>query len=195
LLPVIVFRQLWFLILCVLLGVFAPSRADARMAETRTWVFAPEVAETRLETEPQAVGTHQENGLWNYEHAPGCTQAAENAGARTASAWTRAEVNGSRVYQRTDLIDPARVDALGRTNVQRMQQGVAPVGPDGKSMNLHHMLQTADGPLAEMTQTFHQTNHRVIHINPNTTPSGIDRGAFNTWRGDYWKTRATDFIE
>ncbi len=75
----IVFRQLWFLLLCVLLGVFAPSRADARLAETRTWVFAPEVAETRLETEPQAVGTHQENGLWNYEHAPGCTQTAENA--------------------------------------------------------------------------------------------------------------------
>lgn len=73
----IVFRQLWFLLLCVLLDVFAPSRADARLAETRTWVFAPEVAETRLETEPQAVGTHQENGLWNYEHAPGCTQAAE----------------------------------------------------------------------------------------------------------------------
>jgi hypothetical protein len=63
----------------VLLGVFAPSRADARLAETRTWVFAPEVAETRLKTEPQAVGTHQENGLWNYEHAPGCTQAAESA--------------------------------------------------------------------------------------------------------------------
>jgi hypothetical protein len=70
---------MWFLLLCVLLGVFAPSRADAHMAETRTWVFAPEVAETRLETEPQAVGTHQENGLWNYEHAPGCTQAAESA--------------------------------------------------------------------------------------------------------------------
>ncbi len=74
----IVFRQLWFLVLCVLLGVFAPSRADARLAETRTWGFAQEVAETRLETEPQAVGTHQENGLWNYEHAPGCTQAAES---------------------------------------------------------------------------------------------------------------------
>ncbi len=58
--------------------MFAPSRADARLAETRTWIFAPEVAETLLETEPQAVGTHQENGLWNYEHAPGCTQAAES---------------------------------------------------------------------------------------------------------------------
>ena len=86
----IVFRQLWFLILCVLLGVFAPSRADARMAETRTWVFAPEVAETRLETEPQAVGTHQENGLWNYEHAPGCTQAAENVAAPTGRFYSAA---------------------------------------------------------------------------------------------------------
>lgn len=121
--------------------------------------------------------------------------AAETTAARTTSAWTRAEVNGSRVYQRTDLIDPARVDALGRTNVQRMQSGLAPLGPDGKSMNLHHMLQTANGPLAEMTQTFHKTNHRIIHINPNTIPSGINRPVFDAWRGDYWKIRATDFIE
>ena len=65
------------------------------MAETRTWVFAPEVAQTRLETEPQAVGTHQENGLWNYEHAPGCTHAAERIPPRyvvnEAGLTTRAE--------------------------------------------------------------------------------------------------------
>ncbi|GAA4976324.1 HNH/ENDO VII family nuclease [Streptomyces hyderabadensis] len=32
-----------------------------------------------------------------------------------------------------------------------MKQGLAPMGPDGKPMNLHHMLQTQDGPIAEVT--------------------------------------------
>jgi hypothetical protein len=73
-----VLLRLWFLILCVLLGAFVPSRAGARGSETRTWVFAPTTTETRLESEPQAAGTHQENGLCHYEHAPGCCLAAEN---------------------------------------------------------------------------------------------------------------------
>lgn len=125
--------------------------------------------------------------------ASALADAAENAGARSASLWTRAEVNGVRVYQRSDLINPARIDGLGRTNLQRMQQGLAPLGPDGKSMNLHHMLQSADGPLVEMTQTFHQVNSRIIHINPSSIPSGIDRAAFGTWRSEYWIQRAADF--
>jgi hypothetical protein len=74
-----------------------------------------------------------------------------------------------------------------------MQSGLAPIGPDGKSLNLHHTIQTADGPLAEMTATFHQQNSRVIHINPNTIPSGIDRPAFDAFRRDYWMNRANDF--
>jgi hypothetical protein len=110
------------------------------------------------------------------------------------SAWTRVEVNGTRVYQRSDLINPSLTDKLGRTNLQRMQQGLAPLGPDGKSINLHHMLQTADGPLAEVTQTFHQTYSKTIHINPITIPSGIDRPAFDVWRSNYWMNRANRFL-
>jgi len=71
--------RLWMLVLLVCVSAFAPSRAEARAAENRTWVFLPQTVETRLETEPQVAGTHQENGLWNYEHAPGCTLAAESA--------------------------------------------------------------------------------------------------------------------
>ena len=74
-----------------------------------------------------------------------------------------------------------------------MQKGLAPIGPDGKSMNLHHMTQRQNGGIAEMTQSFHQKNSGTIHINPSSTPSGIDRGAFNKWRSDYWKSRANDF--
>jgi hypothetical protein len=74
-----------------------------------------------------------------------------------------------------------------------MQQGIAPIGPDGKSINLHHMTQTNDSAIAEITQSFHQENTKVIHINPNTIPSGIDRSAFDTWKKTYWKNRANDF--
>jgi RHS repeat-associated protein len=109
------------------------------------------------------------------------------------SLWSKAEFNGTRVYQRNDLIDAALVDARGRTNLQRMQSGLAPIGPDGKSLNLHHTIHSADGPLAEMTATFHQQNSRVIHINPNTIPSGIDRRAFDAFRRDYWMNRANGF--
>jgi RHS repeat-associated protein len=119
---------------------------------------------------------------------------ASAADATGLSFWSRSEFRGVRVYQRNDLIDPALLDARGRTNVQRMEQGLAPIGPDGKSMNLHHMTQAADSPLAELTATFHQKNSKVIHINPSSIPSGVDRKAFDEFRGAYWMNRAKDFI-
>jgi hypothetical protein len=97
---------------------------------------------------------------------------------------------GTKVYRRDDLIDPTRVDKVGRTNLERMEAGLAPLGPDGKSMNLHHMIQMHDGPIAELTATFHQTNHKVIHINPSSIPSGINRREFDAWRARYWIDRA-----
>ena len=115
----------------------------------------------------------------------------ENGGRKF---WTnKVEHNGTKVYQRNDIIDPGRVDKMGRTNIERMEQGLAPLGLDGKSVNLHHMTQTNDSAIAEVTQTFHQQNKGVIHINPNTIPSGIDRSTFNSWRKSYWKNRANDF--
>ncbi|WP_331274277.1 MULTISPECIES: HNH/ENDO VII family nuclease [Providencia] len=71
------------------------------------------------------------------------------------------------------------------TNLERMASGRAPIGTDGKSINLHHMTQKQDGAIAETTQSFHQGNSSVIHINPNTIPSGIDRAAFDKWKNEY----------
>jgi len=108
--------------------------------------------------------------------------------------WNKStQFRGNKVYQRDDLIDVNRKDALGLTNLDRMKQGLAPFGPDGKPINLHHMLQTADGPIAEMTTTFHTANRRTIHINSSSIPSGVDRIAFNNWRKLYWKNRARGF--
>jgi RHS repeat-associated protein len=98
---------------------------------------------------------------------------------------------GNKVYQRDDIFDPNAV-INGETNLQRMARGVAPIGLDGNSIELHHMLQSQDGPIAEMTNTFHKQNSSIIHINPKTIPSGIDRPQFNSWKRKYWIDRAKD---
>ncbi len=47
--------------------------------------------------------------------------------------------------------------------------------------------------MIELTQTLHQSYSRVLHINPPSTTSGIDRATFDVWRRSYWITRARDF--
>ena len=75
-----------------------------------------------------------------------------------------------------------------------MKRGRAPIGPDGNPIQLHHLIQTEPGPVAEVTQSFHGTDSSVLHINPsNTIPSGVDRAAFARWKKSYWMSRATDF--
>lgn len=107
--------------------------------------------------------------------------------------WTKTtDFQGTRVYQRDDLIDPSRTDQVGRTSAERMEQGLAPVGPDGKAVELHHTIQTSDSPLAEVTNTFHTANRQVIHVNPSTIPSGIDRAGFRQFRQAYWEQRGRD---
>jgi len=160
------------------------------LGQTRVWGFAvtPQPASgVFAPANPLSIGENYDG--WQYDASDSLLAAK----ATPTSLWSKAEFNGTRVYQRNDLIDAALVDARGRSNLQRMQSGLAPIGRDGKSLNLHHTIQTADGPLAEMTATFHQQNSRVIHINPNTIPSGIDRPAFDAFRRDYWMNRANDF--
>ena len=105
----------------------------------------------------------------------------------------RIEYKGNTVYQRNDLIDPKIINKKGISNLHQMKMGKAPHGIDGEKIELHHMLQTQKGPIAEVTQTFHQQYTKIIHINPSSIPSGINRSHFKTWRENYWKERAKDF--
>ena len=93
------------------------------------------------------------------------------------------------------MVDPSRVDSqTGLTNLDLMKNGLAPYGPDGKKVNLHHMLQNQDGPIAEVTQSFHQQNSGAIHMNSGSDiPSGINRSQFEKWKKDYWRSRANNF--
>jgi hypothetical protein len=111
--------------------------------------------------------------------------------------WKPVIVDGKKVYQRDDLIDPLKKDDLGRTNLERMAKGKPALGPDGEAINLHHTIQTNDGPIAEVAATLHIGERRALHVNwpPGDFPSGIDRPEFEAWRKRYWKRRGIDFPE
>ncbi|WP_375630399.1 MULTISPECIES: DUF637 domain-containing protein, partial [unclassified Bartonella] len=97
------------------------------------------------------------------------------------------------VYRRDDLFDPNRIsywmvkgETVWGTNIDRMKARRAPIGYDGKSVELHHLNQTPDGPLAEMSHEFHKKYTSVIHANPKTHQSLIDRKKFEKQREEYW---------
>ncbi|MBO0664578.1 HNH/ENDO VII family nuclease, partial [Jiella sp. CQZ9-1] len=134
---------------------------------------------------------------------------AEVAGkdAAPSNRWSKKEVNGRTVYQRDDLIDPEKLDGEGRSNLQRMRQGLAPIGSDGHPMELHHMLQQEKtridgqpGPLAEVEKKFHSDNYDAIHIYPRSDKDYIswrkifpeDEKSYDKYRREYWKTRSKD---
>ena len=69
-------------------------------------------------------------------------------------------VNNRSALIKTD-IDPMRVDSKGRTNLDRMKLGIAPLDSDGVSLELHHVGQRKDGTLAILSQTEH--DNPAIH--------------------------------
>jgi hypothetical protein len=77
-------------------------------------------------------------------------------------------------------------------NQERMKQGKAPVGNDGKPVELHHEGQASEGNLKEMTQTEHRggENFQKNHTNTGQEPSQIDRSRFKQQRTQYWKDKA-----
>ncbi|MBD5282459.1 MAG: hypothetical protein HDS33_05450 [Bacteroides sp.] len=75
----------------------------------------------------------------------------------------------------------------GKTNLDLIKEGKAPYGPDGERINLHHIGQKADSPLAELTNTEHKKNDGILHN--KTKPSEIGREVFRSERQQYWMAR------
>lgn len=101
------------------------------------------------------------------------------------------EIGGKKCLIRND-IDWNQKDAFGRTNKERAEQGLSPLNKDGKPIELHHIGQHADSPLAELTQEEHRGkgNDGVLH-NKNVN-SEIDRTAFANERSQHWQSRVNE---
>lgn len=99
-----------------------------------------------------------------------------------------AKVNGKWAY--TQNIDWDFVGDVedGRTNAQRVIDGLAPLDKTGKSYELHHIGQQSNSPLAILTNSEHKSNYKDLHANTGASPSEIDRTLFEKEKREFWLT-------
>lgn len=100
-----------------------------------------------------------------------------------------AVVNGNDALIRTD-IDYDKQDEMGDSNLDRMNKGKPPLAADNKPVELHHIGQKPDAPLAELTCAEHRQDGNDNILHNKLKESEIDRADFNEVRKDYWKARA-----
>jgi hypothetical protein len=106
----------------------------------------------------------------------------ERAGANSRD-YELTGFSGFLVARRNKLFDPYQLDLQGRTNIQRMGEGLCPFTRDGQRIILHHVNQNPAGPIIELTKE----EHRQIRIRQD--PSEIDRAEFRDVRESYWQAR------
>lgn len=99
------------------------------------------------------------------------------------------EINGKKCLIRED-IEWEQEDQMGRTNKERAEQGLSPIDENGKAIELHHIGQETDSPLAELTLEEHRGkgNDGVLH--DKTKETEINRNDFAVDKNAHWKERA-----
>ncbi len=98
------------------------------------------------------------------------------------------QINGHTYIQRDVAFDFYGKDGKGRTNIERMEKGLAPLGKDGEPVVLHHDQQKNEGARLEVTASEHRDQ-----IKHPLRESEIDRKEFAKERVAYWKERAREF--
>lgn len=101
------------------------------------------------------------------------------------------EINGRKCLVRSD-IDWEQKDSMGRTNKERAEAGLSPINKNGETIELHHIGQKNDGPLAELTPDEHRSKENYSVLHDTTKESEIDRNEFSNERSEHWKSRANE---
>lgn len=107
----------------------------------------------------------------------------KNAGLKEA------EINGKKCLIRQD-INPDQKDEFGRTNKERMAKGLPPITMSGETVELHHIGQKKDGPLAELTTQEHRGKGNDAILHDKQKESEIDRPEFAKERKQHWADRS-----
>lgn len=95
---------------------------------------------------------------------------------------------GRRIYYKDGLFP------FSNANIAMMQRGAAPIGIDGHKVELHHTIQTNDGPLMEILYTTHKGYYKTLHS--PTEYSDINRSHFNNVeKPNYWKFRVEQYLK
>lgn len=103
------------------------------------------------------------------------------------------EVVEKKCLMRTD-IDWNQIDQFGNTNRERVAEGYSPLDKTGKPIQLHHIGQHADSPLAELTFKEHRTggNDTILHDKTKETEVHGESNNWDNERKDYWRNRQPD---
>jgi hypothetical protein len=107
---------------------------------------------------------------------------------------TPVSINGKTALVRN--IDLNFTDELGRTNLQRMEQGLAALDPTGQSYELHHIGQNVDSTLAILTKAEHMQggNNTIWHEFGSPTRIHGPGSNWNAIREMFWKSTSEYMI-
>lgn len=103
------------------------------------------------------------------------------------------EINGKKYLIRDD-IDFEQRDNFGLTNRERIQMKMSPYTRSGKKVELHHIGQRQDSPLAELTMQEHRGKGNDPILHDKKKQSEINRSKFDKERTLYWKTRMENIL-
>lgn len=147
---------------------------------------SPENVEEGL-TEAEKEKLKEETG-WSDETVDS-TRSVEEAEIYINADLKEEDINGKKCLIRSD-IDMEQKDEFGRTNKERMENGNAPLTESGETVELHHIGQKQDSPLAELTTQEHRGkgNDTILHDKQKETE--IDRCEFAKERKQHWESRA-----
>ncbi|NFT91105.1 hypothetical protein FDF86_01575 [Clostridium botulinum] len=101
------------------------------------------------------------------------------------------EIGGKKCLIRDD-IDLDQKDDFGQTNRERMENGHAPITKSGETVELHHIGQKSDSPLAELTTQEHRGKGNDTILHDKSKESEIDRNEFGKERSEHWKSRVNE---
>ena len=99
-------------------------------------------------------------------------------------------IGDTRALIRRDL-NWEQKDKKGLTNAQRIQKGRAPLDENGISIELHHIGQHIDSPLAELTRDDHRGkgNDTILHDKSISSEAHGEGNAWDKERVGFWKER------
>lgn len=95
-------------------------------------------------------------------------------------------------------VDLGYIDELtGKTNLQIMQDGFAPLDSTGAKYQLHHIGQNTNSPLAMLTQAEHtgNGNDKIWHILTDGFENPSSQANWPKIRSDFWKDYAKQFAK
>lgn len=94
------------------------------------------------------------------------------------------ELSGKKALVRK--IDWELKDEFGRTNKERVLSKLAPIAPDGKSFELHHVGQKTDTPLAILMNSEHHAKENFNILHYADEGKDITAEAFKKVKEQFW---------